>query len=84
MAKQAIIRVSNSFTSTETQILKDIIDMATTQEFRGRSQLLKIIDNPCFGQLYRKLAAMQDKADQLHVSARTGQAPPSEKPADTK
>lgn len=72
MSKTNIVRVSNSFTRQEIRILKDIIDQATSQEFRGRNPLMKYIENPHFSQLYRKLASMQEKADQLHMSARTG------------
>lgn len=81
MSKQTIIRVSNSFTRNEIRILKDIIDTATTQEFRGRNHLMKYIENAHFSQLYRKLASMQEKADQLHNSARTGSLTQSEKAA---
>jgi hypothetical protein len=78
MSKQAVIRVSNSFTREEIRILKDIIDTATTQEFRGRNHLMKYIERPSFSQLYRKLASMQEKADSLHAQARvTGQVPDS-------
>lgn len=73
MTKQTIIRVSNSFTRNEIRILKEIIDTATTQEFRGRNHLMKFIENQHFSQLYRKLASMQEKADLLHSQARTGQ-----------
>lgn len=72
--KQAIIRVSNSFTRNEIRILKDIIDTATTSEFRGRNHLLKYIENPHFSQLYRKLSSMQDKADRLHTEKRHADA----------
>ncbi len=72
MSKQAIIRVSNSFTRNEIRILKEIIDTATTQEFRGRNHLMKFIDNVHFMQLYRKLASMQEKADQLHAQIKAG------------
>jgi hypothetical protein len=78
MSKQAVIRVSNSFTREEIRILKDIIDTATTQEFRGRNHLMKYIERPSFSQLYRKLASMQEKADSLHAQARvTGKVPDS-------
>ncbi len=70
MAKQPVIRVSNSFTRNEIRILKEIIDTATTSEFRGRNHLMKFIENPNFSQLYRKLASMQDKADRLHNERR--------------
>ena len=70
MSKNTIVRVSNSFTRQEIRILKDIIDQATTQEFRGRNHLMKYIENPHFSQLYRKLASMQEKADSLHQSQR--------------
>ena len=70
MTKQSVIRVSNSFTRNEIRILKEIIDTATTSEFRGRNHLLKFIENPHFSQLYRKLASMQDKADRLHNERR--------------
>ena len=73
-AKQAIIRVSNSFTRNEIRILKDIIDTATTSEFRGRNHLMKYIENPHFSQLYRKLSSMQDKADRLHTEKRHADA----------
>ena len=79
MSKNPIIRVSNSFTRNEIRILKEIIDTATTQEFRGRNHLMKFIENPHFSLLYRKLASMQEKADSLHVAARTG-IPMTEKP----
>jgi hypothetical protein len=72
-SKNNIVRVSNSFTRHEIRILKDIIDRATTEEFRGRNPLMKYIENQHFSQLYRKLASMQEKADALHMSARTGQ-----------
>ncbi|GEM_PF-3152950 len=74
MAKQAIIRVSNSFTRNEIRILKDIIDAATTTDFRGRNHLMKYIENPHFSQLYRKLSSMQDKADRLHNERRVDDA----------
>ncbi|MSP92301.1 MAG: hypothetical protein EXR79_10940 [Myxococcales bacterium] len=79
MSKQSVIRVSNSFTREEIRILKDIIDTATTQEFRGRNHLMKFIERSAFHQLYRKLVSMQDKADSLHSAARTGAVLP-EKP----
>ena len=66
MSRGTVIRVSNSFTRTEIRILKDIIDTATTREFRGRNHLMRYIENPNFSQLYRKLASMQDKADSLY------------------
>jgi hypothetical protein len=71
-SKNAIIRVSNSFTRNEIRILKEIIDTATTQDFRGRNHLMKYINNANFSQLYRKLASMQEKADQLYTQAQTG------------
>ena len=71
-SKNAIIRVSNSFTRAEIRILKEIIDTATTQDFRGRNHLMKYINNPNFSQLYRKLASMQEKADMLHTQSQTG------------
>ena len=71
-SKNAIIRVSNSFTRNEIRILKEIIDTATTQDFRGRNHLMKYINNSNFSQLYRKLASMQEKADQLYTQAQTG------------
>ena len=71
-SKNVIIRVSNSFTRAEIRILKEIIDTATTQDFRGRNHLMKYINNPNFSQLYRKLASMQEKADMLHTQSQTG------------
>ncbi len=74
MSRQAVIRVSNSFTRNEIRILKEIIDTATTTEFRGRNHLMKYIENPHFSQLYRKLSSMQDKADRLHNEKRAAEA----------
>lgn len=68
--RQPVIRVSNSFTRIEIRLLKEIIDTATTADFRGRNQLLKYIHNPDFSQLYRKVANMQEKADKLHSDRR--------------
>jgi len=70
MSKQPVIRVSNSFTRNEIRILKEIIDTATTTDFRGRNHLMKFLQNPHFSQLYRKVASMQDKADSLHSDMR--------------
>lgn len=70
MSRQPVIRVSNSFTRNEIRILKEIIDTATTSEFRGRNHLMKFLQNPHFSQLYRKVASMQDKADRLHTDRR--------------
>jgi len=75
MTKQNIVRVSNSFTRAEIHILKDIIDTATTQDFRGRNHLMKFLDKADFTLLYRKLASMKEKADNLHVRQRTGGGP---------
>lgn len=72
MSKSNIVRVSNSFTRQEIFILKEIIDRATTQDFRGRNHLMQYIDNPHFSQLYRKLASMKEKADVLHQQQRMG------------
>ena len=76
MSKQSVIRVSNSFTRNEIRILKEIIDTATTTDFRGRNHLMKFLQNPHFSQLYRKVASMQDKADRLHTEARVAAPPP--------
>lgn len=65
--KPPVIRVSNSFTRNEIRMLKEIIDTATTSDFRGRNHLMKFIENPNFSQLYRKLHSMQEKADRLHA-----------------
>jgi hypothetical protein len=73
-AKNAVIRVSNSFTRNEIRILKEIIDTATTADFRGRNHLMKFIENPNFSQLYRKVASMQEKADRLHTGRRDTKA----------
>ncbi len=70
MSKPPVIRVSNSFTRNEIRILKEIIDTATTTDFRGRNHLMKFLQNPHFSQLYRKVASMQDKADRLHTDMR--------------
>ncbi len=70
MPKPSVIRVSNSFTRNEIRILKEIIDTATTTDFRGRNHLMKFLQNPHFSQLYRKVASMQDKADRLHTERR--------------
>ena len=70
MSKPSVIRVSNSFTRNEIRILKEIIDTATTTDFRGRNHLMKFLQNPHFSQLYRKVASMQDKADLLHTERR--------------
>ena len=78
MSKNVVIRVSNSFTRNEIRILKDIIDTSTTQEFRGRNHLMKYIENPHFGQLYRKVASMQEKADRLHNDRRNDPTKPTE------
>lgn len=77
---QPVIRVSNSFTRTEIRILKEIIDTATTTEFRGRNHLMKYIQNPDFSQLYRKVANMQEKADKLHSERREPKASAAKKP----
>ncbi|MBM4344117.1 MAG: hypothetical protein FJ100_12180 [Deltaproteobacteria bacterium] len=79
MSKSNIVRVSNSFTRQEIHILKDIIDRATTQDFRGQNHLMAYIRNPNFSQLYRKLASMQEKADQLHQQQRLGSNVPDTK-----
>lgn len=76
MSKQSVIRVSNSFTRNEIRILKEIIDTATTTDFRGRNHLMKFLQNPHFSQLYRKVASMQDKADRLHTEHRAATPPP--------
>ena len=70
MSKPPVIRVSNSVTRNEIRILKEIIDTATTTDFRGRNHLMKFLQNPHFSQLYRKVASMQDKADRLHTDMR--------------
>ncbi|MEY3012798.1 MAG: hypothetical protein RIT45_1533 [Pseudomonadota bacterium] len=72
--KAPVIRVSNSFTRNEIRMLKEIIDTATTADFRGRNHLMKFIENQHFSQLYRKLHSMQEKADRLH-SERNGGKP---------
>ncbi len=77
---QPVIRVSNSFTRNEIRILKDIIDTATTSEFRGRNHLMKFIQNADFSQLYRKLANMQEKADRLHSDRREAKSAAARKP----
>ncbi len=77
---QPVIRVSNSFTRTEIRILKEIIDTATTTEFRGRNHLMKYIQNPDFSQLYRKVANMQEKADKLHSDRRETKTGAAKKP----
>ncbi len=79
MSKPNIVRVSNSFTRAEIHILKDIIDTATTQEFRGRNHLMKFLDKADFTLLYRKLASMKEKADNLHVHQRMGGGAPTDK-----
>lgn len=73
--KAPVIRVSNSFTRNEIRMLKEIIDTATTADFRGRNHLMKFIENPHFSQLYRKLHSMQEKADRLHSDRNGGKQP---------
>lgn len=78
--KSNVVRVSNSFTRYEIRLLKQIIDEASSQEFRGRNHLMRFVESEHFPQLYRKLASMMEKADSLHRAARTGTPEKGEKP----
>ena len=77
--KSNVVRVSNSFTRYEIRLLKQIIDEASSQEFRGRNHLMRYVENDNFPQLYRKLASMMEKADMLHRQARAGTPEKGEK-----